>query len=153
MRTRRVIRRTSQEAYEEIKRTGRLGAMQFQVYEFLFRKGPSTAGEVNAGLAFQGQVSASFHKRLSELERMGVVDREDVRPCRVTGRNAITWKTTNRLPSKALIEPNTNRLTIHERREIAFYLGAWLPEEEISLDDNDMQRIRELIQKVTPDKV
>ncbi len=93
------MRVTSKEAYEDIKSSGRLNEMQLEVLAGMFTHGPATGVELTAKMKTPAQVSLSYHKRLSELERMGAVYVVRRRPCSVTGRRAIEWDVTAGLPA------------------------------------------------------
>lgn len=86
---RRKGRSTSAEAYEAIKESGLLGKMQLRVLEVVANHGPITANEVNERLGGYG-----YHKRLSELQRFGVVHTPESRKCSVTGRRCMLWELT-----------------------------------------------------------
>jgi hypothetical protein len=89
------MRDTSIEAYEKIREDGTLSRMRWRVYQHLFHHGPLTAREVDHGLSSPGDHAASYHKRLSELEQMGVVATGDERECSITGMRCLTWDVTS----------------------------------------------------------
>lgn len=80
-------------ALREIRQEGLLGLQQEQVLDALVRKGPMTGRELNAHLD-----SLSAHKRLSELKRLGVIEKVEDRRDRITGRTAAAYAPTGRLP-------------------------------------------------------
>jgi hypothetical protein len=86
---------TSAQTYYSILNSGELGESQKKVLQLLLDHGPLTGTEVNEALR-----SRSGHKRLSELERMGVIRAGPPRPCRVTKREAVEWVVTGRTPAK-----------------------------------------------------
>lgn len=88
------------EALDQIVEGKLLPKAQLVVYTMLSASGPMTAGELNARLAMPHQSAPGYHKRLSELERCGVVRRGNVRVCKVTGSKAVEWEVTGLLPSK-----------------------------------------------------
>ena len=90
-----MTRSTSRESWQSVKDSGLVSKMRLRVYDWLYRSGPSTQSEVTAGLKGQGEVNPSYHKRLSELERQGLVESVSERPCSITGRNCIAWQTTD----------------------------------------------------------
>lgn len=94
-----TIRTTSIKAYNHIRDEGLLGAKQQKVYACLFWTGPLTGRELNKELSLFDQSSAGYHKRLSELETMGVVREVGKRECNITGREVILWDVTDRIPS------------------------------------------------------
>lgn len=93
---------TSQQAAE---RCENLGLRQQQVIWLVETYPNRTAKELSwLWLESGGVVDAEValdtpHRRLPELERMGVVKRSDTyRKCHRTGRNAYTWSLTHKLP-------------------------------------------------------
>lgn len=84
---------TSTEAYTDILQSEELGKSQKRVLKLLMDNGPMTGSEVNSALR-----CSSGHKRLSELEDKGVVHAGAPRACLVTGREAIVWHVTGRMP-------------------------------------------------------
>lgn len=89
-----MVRQTSIQAYREIETKGLLGKIRWKVYAHLFVAGPLTGSELNRGLGGSG-----YHKRLSELEQLGVVRLAGKRPCTVTGMECETWDVTATLPT------------------------------------------------------
>jgi len=88
-----MTRQTSIAAYNQIKADGTLSKMRWIVYDCLFRHGPLTSREVDNGLG-PGEDRPSYHKRLSELERMGVVTTVGRKVCSVTGKECELWDVT-----------------------------------------------------------
>lgn len=90
-------RTTSLLAWESLKRSGKLTKSQWHVYDYLFRHGPLTARELNGQLSavFGGAAAPSYHKRLSELQRMGLVRESGVRRCEYSRRQVILWDVTS----------------------------------------------------------
>ena len=86
---------TSLKAYEYITNTGLVSKRRAQVYAALHVHGPCTGSELRAATGVVG-----VWKRLSELERQGVVDVTGKRACQVTGRNALVWKTNRSTPHR-----------------------------------------------------
>lgn len=98
-------RETSIETYNKIKEEGLLSKLRFDVYEFLFNHGPMTCRELMMAMQTKrGRhfvvAGSSLSTRFSELERMGVVKETQVRPCKETGRSAIEWDVTSKIPIK-----------------------------------------------------
>lgn len=87
------MRQTSIQAYQQIEAHGLLSRVRWVVYSHLFRHGPLTGSELNSQLG-----GVSFHKRLSELERLGVVYTMGKRNCDVTGMECEQWDVTAGLP-------------------------------------------------------
>jgi hypothetical protein len=100
-----VIRRTSIDAYNQIRAEGLLGRLQWIVYQWLYVRGPCTGGELMQSYRRENpdaknSMIQNFEKRLSELRHLGVAYEIDRRPCTITGRRCIVWDVTDALPSK-----------------------------------------------------
>jgi|TARA_R110001592_G_scaffold120632_1_gene325238 hypothetical protein len=88
-------RQTSIDCYNEIKRDGSLSQMRFRVYSALFSIGkPSTTREVYETMDVIKQEATRF----TELRNLGVIYEVQNRKCTITGRTAIEWDLTDRLP-------------------------------------------------------
>ena len=79
---------TSIKAYREIKANGTLTNSQFKVYNYLSTFGAQTAEVIDR---LNGP---SSHKRLSELERMGKVERYGTTRSTTTGKIVYKWRVT-----------------------------------------------------------
>lgn len=93
-----MARKTSIVAYNTIKNNGVLKSMRLKVYEMLYAHGPLTGRELDQMMARAGETRTSYHKRLSELQAMGVVETTSVRACRVSQQMAVQWDVTDQLP-------------------------------------------------------
>jgi len=95
-------RQTSIDAYDAVKRSGWVNKSRMAVYDVIFHRGPLTQSEIEAEIALTtGRKNVtSFHKRVSELEKLKLVYPALTRPCRVTGRNAIAWDVTSNGPTQ-----------------------------------------------------
>ena len=103
------MRQTSLEAFQAIKSEGLLSGMRLRVYELLYHRGPLTGREVNSFLE-----GVSYHKRLSELERVGVAGLVGRRKCSITGRLAVEWDVTDAMPTgqpKTVAKPTDDDIT------------------------------------------
>jgi Fe2+ or Zn2+ uptake regulation protein len=98
------MKKTSIETYKKIKDNGLLSQRRMEVYEILFNFGPLTAHEVVkvARNKYPEANQTGFNARLSELEKMGVVNvcGEKVNP--VSGCKNSLWETTDHLPIKII---------------------------------------------------
>lgn len=92
------IRATTLEAYRRMEDEGRLSKARWKVWKFLYHQPGCTRNEIDAGLA-NGRPNPAFSRRLSELERMGVVERGPIRKCTITQFNADTWFALEQLPN------------------------------------------------------
>lgn len=119
------VRATSVLAYNEIKDRGLLSHLRWKVYDCVFRLGPITSAEVDDQLKAPGQLRPGFHKRLSELRSLGVVRETGDRRCRVTGRRAVQWIATGRLPESNEDPPPAPRPTAAEFGEAGRIIRYW----------------------------
>lgn len=87
-------RATSIVAYHEICDSGLLGETQKNVIQALAERGIQTGRELNEYLC-----TPDAHKRLSELEDMGVVRSAGQKICTVTQREVLAWELTGQKPS------------------------------------------------------
>jgi predicted transcriptional regulator len=93
-------RRTSIETYHAIKEEGLLSKLRFQVYDIIYKNQPITISEIIRRASREVTNTGSFTGRISELERMGVIESAYEGDCPITGRNVNFWVTTNELPKK-----------------------------------------------------
>lgn len=98
-----MIRDTSIEVFRQIESEGLLSRLRFEVYSFLYKNGPMTCRELMLAM-MRGKsfviAGGSLSTRFSELERIGVIKNIGVRTCRESGRIAIEWDVTSKLPLK-----------------------------------------------------
>lgn len=96
-----MARRTSVDAYNEIKMSGLLSAKRMEVYSTLFEHGPLTGAQLSV-LIKKGKssVSETVRNRLTELRNAGVVEEVGETICPITGRHVILWDVTKNLPVK-----------------------------------------------------
>lgn len=94
------MRETSIQAYSELVSSGALNHKQRAVYGCLKTKGSQTGRELDRELGW----TQDAHKRLSELERAGVVDSTLRAVCGVTGRRSILWRLTGKDPNSVTRE-------------------------------------------------
>jgi hypothetical protein len=93
-----MTRKTSIEAYHEIKASGLLSKRRFEVYDALFHYGPMTQMETFVKLKHLSQHTVT--PRFAELRKMGVIEEVGERACTVTGINVIAWDVTSSLPTQ-----------------------------------------------------
>ena len=104
---RKRIKQTSLEAYDAIKANGTLSQMRFRAYSIVRFYGPITGLELN--MKGTGTQRHSLHKRLSELEALGIVEVVGNRRCRVTGRKVEEWDITDEVPASFVLEKKATR--------------------------------------------
>jgi len=119
------MRRTSLEAWREIRDKGLLSPTRMKVLECLVHVGPMTGGELNEYLKTPGR-TPGFHKRLPELRDAGVVREAGQRPCSVTGHSAIVWEASGLLPNgKPLESPPARRPSLASLQSAARLIKLW----------------------------
>lgn len=96
------MRQTSLRAYQQIEANGLLSRTRWMVYSYLFHHGPLTGSELNVKMG-----GVSYHKRLSELEQLGVVQTAGRRACAITGMECEQWDVTANLPTGSVISTST----------------------------------------------
>lgn len=117
-----MIRRTSLSTYKAIQATGVLSFKRMMVYDYLYRNGPLTGGQVQQALG--SGVSESIRNRITELVKMGVVYEVKETKCPITGRNVMLFDVTENMP-KEYVAPKTKNQIIKElREEIEFLTKA-----------------------------
>jgi len=87
------MRTTSAEAYKAIVESKYITKARRQVVDWLYMKGDCTGEELD------GYAGTSAHKRLSELETMGVVAAMGFKTNTTTGHKAILWGLTGKAPN------------------------------------------------------
>ena len=80
---------SSYTAAEKLYRSGRMGTQRQRVFATLRKSGPATGAEL--GLIMSDDRYAA-HRRLAELERMGLAERAGFRKCKVTKQKCQVWK-------------------------------------------------------------
>lgn len=111
----KYVRPTSIKSYEEIVETGWLGKAQEFVFNYLYHHGPATGAE---GDHSTHSVGGHFHKRLSELRDMGVVEEVGTCKCPVTGKDAVLWDITGRAPTGPYKRVNKRDQEMEELRQL-----------------------------------
>jgi len=109
---RKGIKRTSWEAYKRILESGNLSKMRKAVYRIVGSYGPVTGAEVDFIGSKLVDRRGHLHKRLSELERLGIAKIVGVRVCRVTGNNAEEWDITDYVPDSFVLEKKATRVEL-----------------------------------------
>jgi hypothetical protein len=129
------VRTTSLVAYHAIKESRQLNDEQWRVYHHLFHEGPLTGAELDDALK-----KADAHKRVSELERAGVVREAGHKVNERTGMKNVLWDVTEHLPVKgrpARLPPKPSRedtsIAVGQLRHLAMASGQELPVEAVRL--------------------
>lgn len=89
------MRDTSIEAFRKITENGWLGRTQEAVYTCLYHHGPLTRSELDASLKHSEEVNPSYHKRLSELKRMGLAIEVGKKTDPRTKKGVLLWDVTS----------------------------------------------------------
>jgi plasmid maintenance system antidote protein VapI len=99
LRSAKMIQQTSVEAYRKITENGLLSRRRLQVYEEIFKFQPISINKLIMNLSRPGLNTGSITGRISELQRLGVIEAwgTEIAP---TGHEVILWKTTGSLPGK-----------------------------------------------------
>jgi len=126
-----MARKTSIEAYHEIKESGLLSKRRFEVYEALFYYGPMTQVETGVKLHLE-KMHSSISPRFAELRDRGVIEEIGEKYCSVTGMHVILWDVTDSLPAP-LPKPKSKKEIKKELLEKIVTLGfaidsQWKPQ-------------------------
>lgn len=92
------VHETNQEVYRRIEKDGTLSKVMLKVFKILVKYGSLTGltgGEVDH---YYG--SNNGHKRLSDLQKRGVIEEGKRRACSITGELVTTWHVTGDLPMR-----------------------------------------------------
>lgn len=101
-----AIRQTSINCFNQINAQGLLSKQRFEVYSALLKIGkPSTTREVYATMNVVKQEATRF----TELRNIGVIYEVRNRKCNITGRTAIEWDLTDKLPINLKVTDNTKK--------------------------------------------
>ena len=118
-----MIRKTSVEAYNNIKESGILSRMRMMCYNLLYQHGPATANQLmkiakesNPNLSHQS--IESIGRRLSELVKINVAQELGEVVCPVTNRKVILWDVTDQLPIKLEKKKTKNQIIKELKEEI-----------------------------------
>ena len=95
-----TLRKTSLIAWRELQESGLLTGMRELVAKCVYDHGPMTHNELDSRLKGHKEINPSYHKRLSELGRMGVIERVGERACSITGNLCELWDISGRPPKK-----------------------------------------------------
>jgi hypothetical protein len=97
-----ATRETSIETYNQIKAEGLLGKMQIEVLGAVVENWPCTSGEAFDRMRDHRERSplSQTRARFTELRDNGVIEEVGERICKISGRNAIVWAPTGKLPCK-----------------------------------------------------
>jgi len=134
-------RQTSIDCYNEIKRDGSLSKMRFKVYSALLSMGkPSTTREVYETMDVIKQEATRF----TELRKLGVIYEVQNRKCTITGRTAIEWDLTDRLPVNI---KKSNRTKKHKIDDALNSLRELYKNKDISTNE-DWKIVADLIKSI-----
>ncbi len=87
-RARKTDPRTSHEAAREAEASGRAATHREICFKEVIQNPGCTAAEIAAATGLERHVPS---RRLPELRDAGLVRNAEIRLCRVTGRNSMTW--------------------------------------------------------------
>jgi len=136
-----TTRQTSINCYNQIKAKGLLSKQRFEVYSALVRIGkPSTTREVYATMNVPKQEATRF----TELRNLGVIYEVRNRKCSITGKTAIEWDLTDKLPIKLEQPSNTKK----NRVNIAINGLRELYKNRYTTTTDDWQKVANLIRSI-----
>ena len=102
-----MARSTSIQAYNEIKKSGLLSKLRWQVYDYVYHNGPCTAKKIFKELSKkvvaagrQQPNSGVYTTRCSELRNRGVFQEIKKVRCPDSNRIVILWDVTSALPAR-----------------------------------------------------
>lgn len=142
------VRQTSIDCYNEIKANGLLSKRRMEVYEILFHHGQLTANEIVrvSKAEYPNTNPSSFHARLSELKRYGVIIEVGEKRDEVSGNNCYIWDLTDNLPSKSASSPKqTKKEKIKNTLKVIVSLGLKLEKES---EKEDLREIYGLVENI-----
>ena len=103
-------RTTSLEAFEHLKKSGKLLGVQLAVYSKLFEQGPLTIKQVARALKGWSEFDGTYSARFAELRDLGLIQEVAKVECDLTGRKVIQWDVTDRRePLPRLRRPNLRK--------------------------------------------
>lgn len=136
-----AIRQTSINCFNQINAQGLLSKQRFEVYSALLKIGkPSTTREVYATMNVVKQEATRF----TELRNIGVIYEVRNRKCNITGRTAIEWDLTDKLPINIKVNNNSKKQRVQDALD---YLNELYKKKTTSSFD-DWRILSELIKKI-----
>lgn len=102
---------TQWEAYQKLRVSGALAASEGAVLEMLASRPGLTRNELDLALG-HGRPNANASRRLSAMERKGVLRRGDRRRCSVTSNKCETWFVVDQLPSEVPPKKSVQRRSL-----------------------------------------
>jgi len=87
-----MVRQTSIQAYDGLRRSRKLCKQQKQVYDYLLAFPGSSDKEISRGT---GLPINSVTGRRNELLKLGLVRGEKIKVCQYTGRKVYAWRSIN----------------------------------------------------------
>lgn len=108
----------SKSIYHQIRGQGLLKNLQFKIYDFIFKHGPSTQTEI-CDLGFPEKRPQSITPRIAELVKMGVVELHTIRKCTITKRKVSAWISTEFLPQKIHKKRTKDQIITDLRHQVA----------------------------------
>ena len=109
-----ATRQTSIDCYNQIKANGLLSKKRFEIYEALCNLAPCTSAEALSTLLSKNSAITSSRARFTELRELGVIYEKGTKRCSITGKTAIEWDLTDKLPIKEKVPVVTKKQKIDE---------------------------------------
>lgn len=109
-----ATRQTSIDCYNQIKANGLLSKKRFEIYEALCNLAPCTSAEALSTMLSKNSAITSSRARFTELRELGVIYEKGTKRCSITGKTAIEWDLTDKLPIKEKAPIVTKKQKIDE---------------------------------------
>jgi len=128
-----MVRQTSIDAYNTIKKNGLLKKRKWQIYSVLYDIGPATGGEVFEEMKKRYSTTIPTNSntttRLGELRNDGTVMELGKKVCSISNQNVTLWDVTDGLPIKSEKKKTKDQI-IKELKEEIVQLNAKIEELE-----------------------
>ena len=139
-----TTRQTSINCFNQIKANGLLSKKRFEVYEALCNFAPCTSAEVLSTMLSKNSAITSSRARFTELRELGVIYEKGTKKCTITGKTAIEWDLTDKLPIKLETSANTKK----NRVDTAINSLRELYKNKINATTDDWQKVANLIRSI-----
>tara|TARA_R110000772_G_scaffold89737_1_gene185740 strand:+ start:6224 stop:6640 length:417 start_codon:yes stop_codon:yes gene_type:complete len=136
-----MVRRTSLNTFNEIKREGLLSDMRLSILKSILYNAPCTASEVFHAGNFKTNQSGRF----TELKLLGVIYEVRTRVCSVTNRTAIEWDLTGKLP----VKPKKNNKPKNLDKCIDYIIKGMDQRDWISITKQTLIKLQSNVEKKT----
>ena len=139
-----AVRQTSIDCYNQIKANGLLSDLRLLTYHAMLNSAPCTAGELQKYIELNEIKVKHSWKLLSQLRDLGVIYEKGTKKCTITGKTAIEWDLTDKLPIKLETSANTKK----NRVDTAINSLRELYKNKINATTDDWQKVANLIRSI-----